>query len=267
MVGFANISDREMLYHLFLTYGSITPLDLEHYFEHMRKAWDPQQPVETLFKKIKDWADYAEAGEVAIVHAHHINVAYAKIFATYTFTSACRRWNEKETAEKTWLNFKFHFATVHRQHNQMQGESAANSGYHVANSAVGQTEDHMAEATIGALDNLATATATDRGIVAILTEANARLPKQLKELSNEVKEVKALLKKEKAERKGQITFNPSPDNYCWSHGYKVAKNHTSQSWNYPKCGNKCEAINDNNMRGSQANKEWCVGTTSLNNSE
>jgi hypothetical protein len=33
----------------------------------------------------------------------------------------------------------------------------------------------MAEVTIGALANLATATETDRGVVATLTEADARL--------------------------------------------------------------------------------------------
>jgi hypothetical protein len=37
----------------------------------------------------------------------------------------------------------------------------------------------MAEATIGALANLATATAADRGVVAALTQANAHLVKQL----------------------------------------------------------------------------------------
>jgi hypothetical protein len=63
----------------------------------------------------------------------------------------------------------------------MQGESAATSGYHSANAAVGQTEDQMAESTIGALANLATATTVDRGVVATLTEANARIVKQLED--------------------------------------------------------------------------------------
>jgi hypothetical protein len=69
----------------------------------------------------------------------------------------------------------------------------------------------MAEATIDALENLATVTATDRGVVATLTEANSRLAKQLEDRSNELKDSKALLKKERAERKGHITFNPYPD--------------------------------------------------------
>jgi hypothetical protein len=170
MVGFAYISAREMLDHLFLTYGSITAVDLEHHFENMCNAWDPQHPVETLFKHIPDCADYAEAGGVTIGQAQHINVACEKIFATGRFMSACRRWNEKDPAEKTWTNFKVHFAVAHHHHKQMQGESAVNSGYHVANADVGQTEDQISEATIRALANLATATATDRGVVATLTE-------------------------------------------------------------------------------------------------
>jgi hypothetical protein len=107
MVGFAKISTREMLYQLFLTYRSITAVDLEHNFGHIRKAWYHQQPVEILFNKIQDCADYTEAGGVEIVHAQKINVAYANIFATCNFMSACRRCNEKEPAEKTWTNFKF----------------------------------------------------------------------------------------------------------------------------------------------------------------
>jgi hypothetical protein len=137
-----------------------------------------------LFKQIQDCADHYEAGGVLIGHPHQINVGYTKIFATVHFMSACRRLNEKHQIEKTWTQFKSHFAAAHRQHKQMQGESAATAGYHSANADVAQTEDQLAEATIGALANLATATAADRGVVATLTEANARLVKQLEDNSN-----------------------------------------------------------------------------------
>jgi hypothetical protein len=58
MVGYASISARYMLDHLFETYGNITAVDLEINFEHMRQSWEPQQPVETIFKQIQDCADY-----------------------------------------------------------------------------------------------------------------------------------------------------------------------------------------------------------------
>jgi hypothetical protein len=68
MVGYANISARGMLDHLFETYGNITAVDLEINYENLCRAWDPQQPVETLFKQILDCADYSEAGGVLIGH-------------------------------------------------------------------------------------------------------------------------------------------------------------------------------------------------------
>jgi hypothetical protein len=94
MIGYANISERDILDHLFETYGNITAVDLEINFEHMHRAWAPQQPVESLFKKIQYCADYSEAGGVLIGHRQQINGGYAKIFATGHFMSACRRWNE-----------------------------------------------------------------------------------------------------------------------------------------------------------------------------
>jgi hypothetical protein len=244
-----------MLDHLFDTYGNITAVDLEINFEHMRQAWNPQQPVETLFKQIQDCADYSEAGGVLIGHPQQINVGYAKIFATDHFMRAYRRWNEKPPAEKTWTQFKSHFAAAHRQHKQMQEESAATTGYHSENAAVTHNEDRMAAATIGALENLATATAADRGLVAALMQANSRLAKQLEDNSSELRELKALINKERREKWGQISFNPSASNYCWTHGYKVGSTHTSLTCKLPKPGHKAEATRADNMGVSQANKE------------
>jgi hypothetical protein len=51
IVGYTNISARDMLDHQFETYGNIAAFDLEINFEHMRRAWDPEQPVESFFKQ------------------------------------------------------------------------------------------------------------------------------------------------------------------------------------------------------------------------
>jgi hypothetical protein len=241
MVGYANISARDMLDHLFETYGNIAAVDLEINFEHMRLAWDPQNPVESPFKQIQDCADYSESGGVLIGHPQQINSGYAQIFATGHFMSSCRWWSKKHAIEKTWTQFKSHFAAARRQHKQMQGESAAAAGYHSESAVVSHNEYQMDEATIGALTNLATATAADRGVVAALTQANARLAKKLEDNSNELRELNALIKKERTEKRGQRSFNPSPSNYCWTHGYKVGSTHTSLTCNLPKQGHKKEA--------------------------
>jgi hypothetical protein len=120
---------------------------------------------------------------------------------------------------------------------------------------VTHNEDQMVEATIGALSNLDTATAADRGVVAALTQANSRLAKQLEDNSSELRELKALLNKERREKRGQRSFNPSASNYCWNHGYKVGSTHTSLTCKLPKPGHKSEATRADNMGGSQANRE------------
>jgi hypothetical protein len=168
---------------------------------------------------------------------------------------ACRRWNKKPSAEKTWTHFKSNFVAAHRQHKQMQGESAATAGYHSASAAMNHNEDQMAKATIGALANMATSTAADRGVVAALTQTNSGLVKQLEENSSELRELKALLNQERLEKRGPRSFNPSPSNYCWNHGYKVGKTHTSITCNTPKPGHKAEATLSDNMGDRQANKE------------
>jgi hypothetical protein len=222
MVGFANISAIDMLDHLFSTYGNITAVDLEINFENMLRAWDPQQPVESFFKQIQDCADYSEAGGVLNGHPQKINVGYANIFATGHFMSACRWWNEKHHIEKTWTQFKSHFAAAHRQHKKMQGESAATAGYHSANAAVGKAEDQLAESTIGALANLTTATAADQGVVAALTEANASLVKHLEDNSNELWELKALKERKELKRVGNAASTPLPTITAGLVGIKLA---------------------------------------------
>jgi hypothetical protein len=255
MVVYANILASDMLDHLFETYGNITAVDLDINFEHMLRAWDPHQPVETLFKQIQYCAHYSEAGAVIIGRPQQINVGFANIFATGHFMSACRRWNEKPAAEKTWAQFKWHFAATHREHKQIQGESDATAGYHSANETVTHTEDQMAASTIVALENLATATAAGRGMVAALTQANSGLAKQLADNSSELRERKALINQERSDKMGPRRFNPSSSNYCWTHEYKVGSTHTSLTCKLPRPGNKTEATRANNIGGSQANRE------------
>jgi hypothetical protein len=113
----------------------------------------------------------------------------------------------------------------------------------------------MAEATIGALKNLATAAASDRGVVAALTKTNSRLVKQLEETASKLRELKALFHQERRDKRGPRSFNASARNYCWNHGYKVGKTHTSITCNTHSPGHKAEATRAENMGGSQANKE------------
>jgi hypothetical protein len=168
--------------------------------ESLQWTWNPQQPVE-------DCMDCTESGGITTGEAQKLSTAYNKVFSTENFHSKCCRWYETVAPYKTWENFKIHFATAYRQHNQMHRELAAASWY--ANADLAQPEDEMSEAALGAFANLATATSVDRESVATLTDANFCLAKQLKESDQALKEIRALLKKECSDRAPRKTFESS----------------------------------------------------------
>jgi hypothetical protein len=95
----------------------------------------------------------------------------------------------------------------------MKGETAAHAGFHSARGAMFQTEDNMAKDSIGALANMAIATAADRGVVAALTQANSRLVKQLEETSTELRELKALFHQDRRDRRGPRNLAAPVTNY------------------------------------------------------
>jgi hypothetical protein len=114
--------------------------------------------------------------------------------------------------------------------------------------------------TVDAIAQLATATASDRGTVATLTTNNAKLATQLEvahaqiaQLKNEIVILKNKIKPAwQVQRPVKTTNNES---YCWSHGYQVAKSHTSATCNMKKSGHQ-DAVNKNNtMGGVQWGKE------------
>jgi predicted RNase H-like nuclease (RuvC/YqgF family) len=105
--------------------------------------------------------------------------------------------------------------------------------------------------TAEATAQLATATASYRGTVATLTTTNAKLATQLEaahvliaQLKNEIATLKSRIKPAwQGERPIKTSNN---DIYCWSHGYQVAKSHTSATCNMKKSGHQDAAMKGKN---------------------
>jgi predicted RNase H-like nuclease (RuvC/YqgF family) len=121
--------------------------------------------------------------------------------------------------------------------------------------------------TVDAITQLATATASDRGTVAILTTTNAKLATQLEAAHAQIAQLKnkiATLKNKIATLKNKIKpawqgkrpiKTKNNHSYCWSHGYQVAKSHTSATGNMKKSGHQDAANKNNPMGGVQWGKE------------
>jgi hypothetical protein len=93
-----------------------------------------------------------------------------------------------------------------------------------------------------------------------LTTTNIKLATQLEAAQAQIAQLKdeiaALKNKIKPAWKGQRPHKTNNnDSYCWSHGYQVAKSHTSATCNIKKSGHKDAATKKNPMGGVQWGKE------------
>jgi hypothetical protein len=255
VVVYANCTSLDRLTHLLTFYAMIAPTELTQNYERLNTPYDPNQPIEALFQKIQDARAFAVAGGQPYGEAMIVNVAYTLVFNTGLYPNACRAWQSRAIASKTWAQFKIDFATAHREF-CLTNQTAQQSGFHIANMMIEQGRDESMNETAEAIAQLVTATASDRDTVATLTTTNGKLETQLEEahaliaqLKSEIATLKIKIKPVwQGQRPTRTTNN---DSYCWSHGYQVAKSHTSATCNVRKTGHQEAATKVGTMGGVQ----------------
>jgi hypothetical protein len=132
IVGYDNCTSLQILTHLLTFYAMIAPTELTQNYERLNTPYDPNQPIETLFQQIQDARAFVVAGGQPYGAAMIANVAYTLVFNTGLFPNACRAWQSRATAAKTWAQFKIDFATDHREF-RLTNQTAQQSGFHSAN--------------------------------------------------------------------------------------------------------------------------------------
>jgi hypothetical protein len=158
-----------------------------------------------------------------------------------------------------WAQLKLNVATAYREF-RLTNQTAQKSGFHSANMMIEQGREETMQDTIDAIAQLATATASDRGTIATLTTTNAKLATQLEAAQAQIaqlrNEIAALKNKIKPAWQGQRPIKTTNnDSHCWSHGYQVAKSHTSATCNMKKSGHQDAENKSNPMGGVQWGKE------------
>lgn len=257
--GFTNVSLRELLQHLFTAYGRITAQDLVKNNERFCKEWDPTTPFESVINQIDEAIDYADDGGAPYTPDQIINNVFNIVFKTGMYFDDCKLWNRKATADKTYENMKEHFLQA-QQELRAQQQTTQHGGYaHFA------ANDNLHEQTATALANLATANASDREAFSALVTNNSQLTEQLNKALTEIAKLNKTIQnlstnhrssnnntQNNSNRNSQ--FRAQPKSYCWTHGYKVSKNHNSRNCNARANGHQENATLENNMGGNQDGK-------------
>jgi hypothetical protein len=174
-----------LIQHLLATYGRITKHALNTNDVAFKQPMDPGQPFETFITQIEDTTEYAAAGNTPYMAPQLIGDTYTLVYNTSIFPGACCEGRRRPAQEKIWANFKTHFAETYHDYcltkNTTQG-----AGYHTANNVM----NNFVSDTPNAFVNLATATASNRSMMAKLTNTNSG--ELLQQLATQAAELQTL---------------------------------------------------------------------------
>ena len=107
-------------------------------------------------------------------------MAFAKIDNCGLYQDDCRDWLRKTRSDKTWVNFKAHFARAFKKTKRTSRYSSTEGYVAHENAAQANAElfTEMQQDQTLALANIATATQADRASVALLTKTISDLSGQ-----------------------------------------------------------------------------------------
>jgi hypothetical protein len=110
----------------------IAPTEPTQNYERLNTPYDPNQPIENLFQQIQDAQAFVVAGGQSYGDAMIVSVAFTLVFNTRLYHDACRAWQARVVADKTWMQFKCNF-TVTRRNFCLTNHTAQQSGFHITN--------------------------------------------------------------------------------------------------------------------------------------
>ena len=172
---YTNLNLMAMLHHLYDTYGKITEERLEKNRNEMTASYDVTLPIDSLFNRIEECSDFADAARSPFTQAQILSSAFLIIQKTGIFNKECRKWRKKDPHHKTWANFKVHFREAYDDYKEDLQMNTAGSAFN----ANAQEYTETAPMFQDSFEHLAAATAADRTAVANLTAANAKLSQEL----------------------------------------------------------------------------------------
>jgi hypothetical protein len=167
------------------------------------------------------------------------------------------------TINTALLQWKVAFCLAHlkcQRQLQASGGSEPLGGAHSVLPAPPVSIDRLGTA----LDNLALAAANDTTVLQQLTVANLALTTSKATLTAANKKLSEALAKVPTTTPRspgtpgtpRVPNKPFPENYCWTHGHRISKLHTSATCGNKAAGHKDAATASNTMGGSKADKGW-----------
>jgi hypothetical protein len=136
LFGYDDVTPRTIMQHLVLTYGTLTIDDLENNRVLLAAAWNPDDPIETLWARLKACQDYATGTTEATTDDTAMRLTLRAIETTGVHASDCASWRKKTPVDRTLANFKMHFSAANDE--RCRQLTTTTAGYHGAHQATAQ---------------------------------------------------------------------------------------------------------------------------------
>lgn len=129
--GYADVQIPDLLAHISTTYGQLTAADLETNRSKLTEQWNPDDPIENLWKRIRVIRSVATAGGSAITDGSTIELTLESLQKAGVYDHAITTWYDKDENDHTWDNFMLHFVKHEKERHRKMTARAA--GFHGAN--------------------------------------------------------------------------------------------------------------------------------------
>ena len=275
--GLITCSIADLFDYLFRAYGNISALTLaDARYQVTRHQYVHGDPMETVFDRIQDYANMAEAYGVAEPEVQLIEIGLIIIMNAIIFADDVGHWNALEPYLKTWENFQSHFIKAQTSYKKNRpAPTSASMGYTVppeqANAVIlSQPEQELAVANEYIAELEANQTASHQAnLVSAPLATSSSTDDTIKQLLQKMSDLEAEVKIAKSSTPATTTGNNNKKKnkkkemkdrkYCWTHG---ACAHTGSECNHPAEGHKKEATFQDMMGGSTKDCFWLPSSSS-----
>ena len=107
----------QLITHLSDTYGQLDQEDLERNLTDLRKDWDSNTPIRTLWKHTTDCRAIAVLGNNPISETDAINACITTIDKSGAFPEDMRIWRRLPILQRDWNGLKTFFNQAERERN------------------------------------------------------------------------------------------------------------------------------------------------------
>ena len=132
--GYADVTIIVLLAHLQLNYATLSADDLEFNRMRLSETWNPDEPLENLWIKVKHLRAVALAGGEPFLDSTVMRLLLSALEKAGVYTHSICTWRDKPELERNWGAFQTHF--IHGEKERLRLLTAGTTGYHGAHSAL-----------------------------------------------------------------------------------------------------------------------------------